>query len=572
VAQYKVKHLGEFSLRRSFGTMRSAFRAIFPVLVLLCAISTSAQNSDDSQNKCSLHGTVVDSKTGQPIKGAEITLRGGWTTGPGSRTSGSGASEPTSATSDSDGHFSLDGLAPGRYRVIASRNGYLGNNARSSAGSRATMVNLSVGQQSDITLRLTPSAVIAGRVTTEGDEPAPNVFVQAMKYNYMNDKRQLTDVGSATTNDRGEYRIWGLAPGKYYVRATHPRAQAARAGGQVFVPMFYPNVTDPSRTQPIDLHPGDEVTGIDLGLVAQRSVRVSGRVVNSNGQPDKGAQVTLVAGTGSMSFSVGQASTDAKGIFEIRGVPPGSYTVLGEQFGNADSDKVMRGRTSLEVGETNVADVEVATGPGSTVTGHVRVDGKSNPDLTKMSVTLDSQDDLASLGFAPDVSNVAVRADGSFVFQNVPEGTYRINVVPLPNGFYLKPSGEGDAVETGVKVGHNRSVAVELTLSAGAGRVSGNVTKDDHAFPGATVVLVPDAPRRGQPRFYRQALTDQSGNFSIANITPGDYKLFAWEEVERGMYLDPDFMQSYEDSGKSVHVDEGGNASAQLELIQTAGD
>jgi protocatechuate 3,4-dioxygenase beta subunit len=557
--------------------MRSTSRAVFPILLLLGIISTAgAQNSQDAQNnqnKCSLQGTVLDSKTGQPIKGAEVTLRGGWISGPGAWGSGpSGAPEPTSAVTDSDGHFSLDGLAAGHYRVVASRNGYLGSGARSFGGLRATTVTLSAGQQSEIVVRLTPSAVIAGRVTTEGDEPVPNVFVQAMKYTYSNDKRQLSDVGTSSTNDRGEYRIWGLAPGRYYIRATHPRAQAIHPGGQVFVPVFYPGVTDPSRTQPIDVHPGDEVTGIDLSFVSQHAVRVSGRVLNANSQPDKGAQVTLIAGGGSMSFSVGQASADAKGAFEIRGVPPGSYTLIAEQFGNADSDKVMRGRTSVEVGDANVNDVEVTTGPGATVSGHVRVDGKTNPDLSKMSVALDAQDDLASLGFAPDVSNIPVRPDGTFIFQNVPEGTYRINLIPVPNGYYLKPSGEGDAVEAGVKVGHNRSAAVELTLSAGAGRITGSVTKDDHSFPGATVVLVPEAARRGQARFYRQVLADQNGNFTIANITPGDYKVFAWEEIERGLYLDPDFMQSYEDSGKPVHVDEGGNASVQLELISATGD
>jgi protocatechuate 3,4-dioxygenase beta subunit len=556
--------------------MRSAPRAIFLLALLLGAISLDApaQNSDDSQNKCSLQGSVVDSKTGQPIKGAELTLRGGGLGSQGSWVAGlSNGNEPAGATSDSEGHFTFDGLAPGRYRVIASRNGYMSSGgARSAGGLRAGMVTLSAGQRGDVVVRLTPAAVIAGRVSTEGDEPVPNVFVQTMKYTYTNDKRQLTDVGTSTTNDRGEYRIWGLAPGKYYIRATHPRAQAPRPGAQVFVPVFYPGVTDPSRTQPIEVHPGDEVTGIDLSFILQHSVRVSGRVVNTNGQPDKGAQVTLVAGAGSMSFTIGQASADTKGFFEIRGVPPGSYTVIAEQFGTGDSDKAMRGRTSLEVGETNVADVEVATGPGSTVSGHLRIDGKTNPDLSKMSVTLDAQDDLASLGFAPDVSNIPVRPDGTFIFQNVPEGTYRINLVPLPNGYYLKPSGEEDAVEAGLKVGHNRAAAVELTLSTGAGRIAGNVTKDDHAFPGATVVLVPDAPRRGQARFYRQALADASGNFTIANITPGDYKLFAWEEIERGAYFDPDFMQSCEDSGKSVHVEEGGNATAQLVLIPANGD
>jgi hypothetical protein len=93
------------------------------------------------------------------------------------------------------------------------------------------------------------------------------------------------------------------------------------------------------------------------------------------------------------------------------------------------------------------------------------------------------------------------------------------------------------------------------------------VSKDEQPSAAATVVLVPDAPRRGQSRYYRQALTDSSGRFTINGVTPGDYKLFAWEEIDRGMYLDPDFLQSYEDSGKSVRVEEGASQNIQLDLI-----
>ncbi len=441
---------------------------------------------------------------------------------------------------------------------------------RFGASLRANMVSLSSGQHADgVTLRLIPSAVIAGRVTTEGDEPVPNVFVQAMKYTYQGDKRQLADAGTSTTNDRGEYRIWGLPPGRYYVRATHPRASTMRPGSQVYVPIFYPGVSDPSRTQTIELHPGDEITGIDLNFVLLHSVRISGRVLNASSLPTKGAQVTLAGGSGSMTFTVGQASTDAKGAFEIRGVPPGSYVLVAEQFGNADPEKVTRGRTSIEVGDTNVSDAEVVIGPGASVSGHVRIEGKANPDFTKLTVALAAQDDLSSLGFAPDVSNVPLRSDGTFTFHDVPEGTYHIKVLPLPDGYYLKPSGEGDAVEAGLKVGRNHAAAVELTLSTGAGRITGTVAqkKDQQPSAGATVVLVPDAPRRGQPRFYRQALTDSGGRFTLSSVTPGDYKVFAWEEIGRDMYLDPDFLQAYEDSGKSVQVEEGANLTLQLDLI-----
>jgi hypothetical protein len=536
--------------------MRTALLAL--LLIVLAQPHAHPQTPDDSQNKSSIHGTVVDSRTGQPLKGAEVSLR---TFSPGDR------GEPSSAVSDPEGHFAFEGLAPGRYRLTASRNGYLSRDPRFGGGLRG-MVTLSAGQHlDDATLRLIPSAVIAGRVTTEGDEPAPNISVQAMKYTYQGNKRQLSDVGTATTNDRGEYRIWGLAPGKYYVRATHPRGAAALQNSQVYVPIFYPGVSDPSRTQTIELHPGEELSGIDLNFVALHSVRVRGRVVNASSAIAKGAQVTLVAGSGSMVFSLGDASADAKGAFEVRGVPPGSYTLIAEQFGNTDSEKVIRGRTTVEVGDVNLNDVEVVVSPGSSVSGHVRVEGKSTLDLTKLTASLDAQDDLSSLGFAPDVNSAPLRADGTFTFRDVPEGSYQINIVPLPGGYYLKSSGEGDTVDAGVRVARNHAAAVELNLSAGAGRIAGTVSKDEQPSAAATVVLVPDAPRRGQSRYYRQALTDSSGRFTINGVTPGDYKLFAWEEIDRGMYLDPDFLQSYEDSGKSVRVEEGASQNIQLDLI-----
>ena len=541
--------------------MRSFFLAVLLILIVFASPSAESQAANDAQNKGAIQGSVVDAKTGQPLRGAEVSLRAFVAGSRGDR---------NSTVTDSDGRFIFDNLAAGRYWFTASRNGYLFGGARFGASIRSGngMLSLSSGQHLDgIVLRLTPSAVIAGRVTTEGDEPVPNVFVQAMKYTYQNDKRQLSDVGTSSTNDRGEYRIWGLAPGKYYIRATHPRGGSARPGSQVYVPVFYPGVSDPSRTQPVEVHPGDEITGIDLGFVSLRSVRVSGRVLNSSSAPVKEAQVTLVAGSGSMPFPAGQASTDAKGAFEIRGVAPGSYVLIAEQFSNADPEKVTRGRASVEVGEAGLTDAEVVIGPGASIGGHVRVEGKASLDFTKLTAELDPQDDLASMGFAPNVSNAALRPDGSFTFRDVPEGTYHIKVLPLPDGYYLKASGEGDAVEAGVRVARNHGAAVELTLSTGAGRITGTIAKDQQPSAGATVVLVPDAPRRGQPRFYRQALSDSRGNFTISSIAPGDYKLFAWQEIDRGMYLDPDFLQFYEDSGKSVRVDEGTNVTLQLELI-----
>ena len=108
---------------------------------------------------------------------------------------------------------------------------------------------------------------------------------------------------------------------------------------------------------------------------------------------------------------------------------------------------------------------------------------------------------------------------------------------------------------------------LEIAVSAAGGHIDGVVQRDQKPFPGATVVLAPDANRRGQTRLYSAAVSDQQGHFALGSIPPGDYELFAWERVEEGGYVDPDFLRRYEGRGKTVHVDEGGKLKVDLELI-----
>jgi len=73
-------------------------------------------------------------------------------------------------------------------------------------------------------------------------------------------------------------------------------------------------------------------------------------------------------------------------------------------------------------------------------------------------------------------------------------------------------------------------------------------------------------------QYYRVAISDQSGNFVIGGVVPGDYVLFAWQDIERGQYLDADFIQ-YEDMGRPIHVEEGGRSlGVQLRLATQTRD
>jgi hypothetical protein len=113
--------------------------------------------------------------------------------------------------------------------------------------------------------------------------------------------------------------------------------------------------------------------------------------------------------------------------------------------------------------------------------------------------------------------------------------------------------------------------AIDIVLSGTGGQVEGVVLNaDQQPATEASVVAVPDEPRRTQGRFYKEDRTDQYGRFTIKGLPPGRYKLFAWEDVEEGAYQDPEFIKKFEALGEAVVIRENSHESAQLKLIPAA--
>jgi sarcosine oxidase gamma subunit len=531
-----------------------------------------AQNAGLTQEKCAISGTVIDAASEQPLRAATVRLRG---------TPGAGAavSQAMSGTTDAGGRFVFEGLSAGRYFLSASHDGYA-NDARDNTGMRGKMLSVAPGQHvKDIVLRLLPDGAIAGHVTNEAGKPLRGVSVQAMKSSYPHGRRELHDVGHAATDDAGEYQIAGLAPGKYYIRAQAPHSLTAKlAGDNAYVPLYYPAANDQTRATALALRAGEELGGIDLNLVPVRAVHIRGRVINARTSlPSKEAEVTLLSDQGETVFS---SQNSSGGTFEFQGVPPGSYLLVAQQPSSPQERKTMWGRTAFEVGDASLEHVQVVVGSGVDVSGRIRMEGQTSgdtskenasQDLTSMVGFLELQEASALASLTPDIDNATVKSDGTFIFREVPEGSYRIVFHPAPAGCYLKSSGAADVLETGITVGRGSSPPVlELILSPGAGRIDGTVESDEQASPGASVVLVPDGKQRAQPNYYRQAVTDQLGRFVMRNVVPGDYTLFAWQQVERGAYMDPAFLGQYEDRGKAVQIEENGHLSVQLDLIPAA--
>ena len=521
--------------------------------------SDTRQPAVKPEDMCTIEGIVLKVATGDPLKRAVLSL-----------TKVEGHSEPKNATSDASGRFQLKNVEPGRYHLYASRNGY----AQEEYGQRTphgsgTILTLAAGQHlKDISFRLTPASVIAGHVYDEDGEPLAEAEIQALRFGYEKGQRKLAPSRFARTNDLGEYRLYGLPPGQYYVSASYnPRRFGNEGPEGGYATVYYPGSADPSRASALDLHAGDELPGIDFTLTPVKTFNVKGRVYDAvNSRPGIHANLFLQPrNTEVQRWTMTSQSfvQDPQGVFELHGVVPGSYYLLAVNF---ESEKQYSAREAIEVSDADVEGVSLVIGPGIDLKGRIRVEGNAALDPSVLNIWLQPREQM-TMYFGAGGS---IKPDGTFTISNVADDDYRFEVGGLPEDFYLKAVriGSSDVLASDLSVSRKQPPgALDVVLSPNGGRIDGRVPKEDKPFSGATVVLVPEEGRRKEERFYKSTSTDQDGQFSLRGITPGEYTLFAWETVEHGAYMDPEFLHPYKDRGKPVHVDEGSRLNSQLDLI-----
>ena len=168
-------------------------------------------------------------------------------------------------------------------------------------------------------------------------------------------------------------------------------------------------------------------------------------------------------------------------------------------------------------------------------------------------------------------ANASVAEDGAFTLQNVAAQEYRLLVTGLPAGTYLVAGrfGSADVLNGPFVPAENERNSLQLQLGSTPGRVSG-IVRDAKGNPytGALAALVPDESRRGRTDLYSSIPTDQSGRFSFNNVAPGNYLIFAWEEIPTGAYQDPDYIRRFESRGKPVVVQQSGSTEIEVSLIR----
>lgn len=569
-----------------------ALAPLIPVLTLMFQAQRPGSGS--------VEGVVTRSDNNQPVAGARVTinLRPGQ---PGAR----GASPIPLVFTDDKGHYTIPALADGGYNMQFAANGFVGQ--------RGQPVTVAGGQPTkDANVVLTPAANISGRVRDTAEQPVNSVSVELLRATYdASGKRSFQSAGIVQTNDRGEYRMYWVTPGRYYVLAGDKRGDNPfpdtryRANGNDIrnssATAFYPGVAELSNARVIDLAPAAEVRGIDVILpAAQRTFSVKGKVIDSRtGQPPQRANVFAEIQSEGLNSDEGpclsptrpssQSYDGATGTFEIRDLSPGTYSVVALVLDPPAPGVTGRpearsaAMTAISVSTSDVNGITLSVVPAATIAGRLRIEGEMpqlqlqpNGPPPRVELRPFGTNGLQTLAGALAAHAICsaegvLLADQTFVLNNVVPGEYRVDLSGLPLGAigFIKEARfeAADVLNSALTVRGPTNNGLELVLKIGGGTVRGQVV-DAQSQPvaGATVLLVPDR-NRFRRDLYRTQASGRDGNWSFPRLAPGNYKVFAWESMNVNEWFDPVVMAEFELRGRSVHVSETSEETIELRVL-----
>jgi protocatechuate 3,4-dioxygenase beta subunit len=546
--------------------MRSVLLSSAVVLTAAITLSAQAKSPQPSQSKkelCTVAGRVVTAAEGNPLKSAHVMLM-----------EQNAAREPKTygATTDASGIFILKSVAPGRYKIFDEHTGYVRQQYHSQDADTGAVLALQPQQQAaDILFRLTPAAVITGHVTDEDQEPMAGIQVLALRRRSEEETEdedvsayrkqdQMFPAGSAQTDDRGVYRIFGLQPGDYYLRATQAMQSplyspggeeyfALQSQGTEYAPVYYPGVLQRTQAETVTLRPGDEAQ-IDFTMRHVKTVEISGRVLGPDGKP---ANTMVELGETDDYSDSRNTNTDEQGKFRLKGVPPGSYILRAYQQGK---DNVYRpaARQELQVGSDNIDSLILALARGTDLTGRVRVEGSSGAPPDRVHVS------LREVGGIIGGYGARAKPDGSFEIKSVPEGNYAVMVGAGGEGvWYVKSArlGSDDVLAHGLQVEKGTAGTLDIVIGVASAQLAGSVMEDDKPAIGARVRVFPDPETPYNRTRRRSTTTDQNGQFVASGIAPGKYRVTARSPADPAgavAVAEPQFVTLGERERKAVQL------------------
>ncbi len=542
--------------------MRFPWRILSVCLILLPAVLLASD--------ASVSGVVVNDSTGKPVHMAFVTLS----------TTGAKPSE-ASVYTDANGVFEFPAVPPGHYYLYAGEYRYQHAAFGATTPDRyPAILTLGAGEiRQGIELRMRPLGAISGVVLDQDADPLPNVTVQLLVSTWTRGRKTWVQRNGATSNERGEFRLHGILPGRYFLSASTRFAPQVHADVTLGEPaadlivgtVYYPNATRIQEALPVEVAPGADVHDITLQLSTTPAASVKGHVELPDGVKASGPiQVSFV----SHDEAVGQPATfsSMQNEFGLADLAPGHYTAITEVLGTDQ----YRGMDEVDL-QPGPQEVVLHLQKGVPLAGHLEVQGPGAAELAQCKIT------LIPVGMPQSMRtrlSVPVEADGTFAFPSVAAGVWDIGVQPIPRGGYVKAMklGDQDVLTTEMNITAATNAPLSVVLSTRGGAVTGTVKVPDDAAadltgtPRPVVLLAPVGKFSHVASFFMMRPAGEGGKYELRGVTPGTYKVFAFDHLQRNSVQDPDFMARIASLGKPVEVHEGDHINLDLDVLPSAPD
>jgi Carboxypeptidase regulatory-like domain len=505
-----------------------------------------------------VRGHVLAANSGQPLRKAQVRLMSGE------------LRENRLATTDVDGRYEFKEVRAGRYTISASKGSYVpqsyGQQRPTDAPKPITILDNQTVERMDFTLP--PGGVITGRILDEFGEPMAEVQVGTQQFQTMQGQRRLVPAGrQAATNDIGEFRLFGIAPGQYYLTATwRPNNGMNNQEKIAYAPMYYPGTNNAAQARRVTIAAGQELSDIVMSLEPLRATRVTGTVVTSDGRP-MGGFIMAVSGSGFGFSAPAGGPIRPDGTFTINGLAPGEYTLRAQSPG-MPSDESEAGIAKITVTGEDLADVHIVASKPSTLSGRIVTDpaiASALPPTLQLMLS-PTEPGTMPMGFMP----AKMGGDGTFELRSAP-GRMRINVIGLAGWAIRSVRLNGtDVTDAGVEFKAGEDLAgVEVEMTNKVTIVSGLVTnaRGETVKDYSTIAFAQDREKwKITGRYQSMGRPDQDGRFKINGLPPGDYYIVALEKIEPGQFTDPEFLDAIRVRATAITLREGETRTVDLRI------
>ena len=502
---------------------RSALPALLTVLCFAAPLFAQSVSKEPvvKSPRGSISGRVTIKE--KPARGVTVGLR--------RSTLMSSSDSFSTGVTDAEGIYRIAEVPAGSYLVMVAAPAFINPDVN-----EYKTVVLGEGEDVDgMNFTLVRGGVITGKVTDAEGRPVIVQHVFIVPADAVDAPRPPLRARTVQTDDRGIYRAFGIAPGRYKVAAGHgDKTTPQLFGGQSkYQRVFHPDVSDAAKATVIEVTEGSEASKVDITLSGMAQLySVSGRIVNEEtGAPVPNLNFTLRPLVGQrLAFS----RSDARGAFVLENVAPGKYGVMVVD----DSSSGLRGdKVTVELIDHDLTDVTIKLSTGLTVSGLVILETDDKAARSKLSEMRVEGSVLpgpsSPLRFGSSSSG-RIAADGSFTLRGLMNGTLNLSVSSFRNAYPLKGFSISRIEKDGVVTPRfelqegQHITGVKIFVGYGTASVRGVVTVENGPLPTAARIFLRLTQPGENTSFVRTAPADERGRFVLDGIPAGLYEISAY--------------------------------------------